>query len=233
MRNPLLPLSSRLALNTSPPASQSFGRPCGPSQNRRESEWDLKEESRREVALSLPELSEIKPSQESFPLWMHTCRFTQRIALAVMATLDSHTAGCVIMTVKCSLSLTVDFTSPSTCDGARSTPTHSIVWQSAEHFFFSCLHPSFSLLFLIAFLSVEKSVIFEGYALYNCAACLHVFSFVSGCCLFCSLFLCFKAVFSLLVCSLSGPITIWKAQQKPYRWYIDIYTTGRKFGIIK
>ncbi len=139
--------------------------PAAPSQNQRESEWDLKEKCKREVALSLPELSEIKPSQESFSLslslslflWVHTSRFTWRIVLAVMATLYSHTAGCVIMTVKCSLSLTVDFTSPSTCDGARSTPTHSIVWQHCEHspppppslpLFF------FSLLFLIAFLSV-------------------------------------------------------------------------------
>jgi len=63
VRNPLLPLSPRLALNPSPPASQPFGRPCGPSQNRRASEWDLKEESEREV-----ELSKIKPSQDSFPL---------------------------------------------------------------------------------------------------------------------------------------------------------------------
>ncbi len=42
--------------------------PAAPSQNQRESEWDLKEKCKREVALSLSELSEIKPSQESFSL---------------------------------------------------------------------------------------------------------------------------------------------------------------------
>lgn len=163
--------------------------PAAPSQNQRESEWDLKEKSKREVALSLPELSEIKPSQESFSLslslslflWIHTSRFTRHIALAVMATLYSHTAGCVIMTVKCSLSLTVDFTSPSTCDGARWTPTHSIVWQHCEHYqtlFFS--------LFCFWFSFCLRRQLFVGCGLIYCAVCLHVFSFVSGCCLFCS-----------------------------------------------
>lgn len=91
----------------------------------RHTEAELAEKEEQERGRSQPSPSRVKPnplrtlslhlclSLSLFP-WIHTCRFTQSITLAVMATLYSHTAGCVIMTVKCSLSLTVDFTSPST-----------------------------------------------------------------------------------------------------------------------
>lgn len=164
--------------------------PAAPSQNQRESEWDLKEKCKREVALSLPELSEIKPSQESFSLslslflWIHTSRFTRRIALAVMATLLPHSRLCYY---DCEVLTEFD-------SGLHIS--FNMWWCEIDSYTFYSLtalwtlFPPFSTLFsLFCFwlhFCLFRRQLFVGCALYYCADCLHVFSFVSGCCLFCS-----------------------------------------------
>lgn len=190
-RNPLLQLLCRLAQNASPPASQLCGRPCGP----------VTEPEREWVGLER-EVQERGRSQPAWAEWNKTLPgILFSISVSVSLSLNPH--------------IQVYLAYRSCSDGHSLLPHSRLCYYDCEVLteFDSGLHISFNMWWCeidsYTFYSLTAlwtlpplSTLFSlfcfslhfclfrrqlfGCALYYCANCLHVSSFVSGCCLFCS-----------------------------------------------